>query len=154
MRDYELVRCKTGTANLGFHYGKKWLKGAITDHDVTLLTCGESLRWYWMNDIEVSHIYVPQAMMARVAGDVFEQDLDNRQIDHCPIVTARPLSALMAAACRNTSTPTWPAHCRSRAWPCWSTSALRTLSGCLAKPSAFPLISASRHGASNAPNGY
>jgi AraC family transcriptional regulator len=96
MRDYELVRWKTGTSNLGFHDGVKWRKGAVGSDDLTLLARGESSRWYWMNDIEVSHIYISQGMMAKVAGDVFQQDLDNLLINHRHIVNDLTLSTLMA----------------------------------------------------------
>ena len=97
MRDYELVRWKSGTTNLGFHDGKQWQKWSVGDNDVTILTRGESSRWYWMNDIEVSHIYISQAMMAKVANEVFQQDVDSVFVDHCPIVNDATLSRLMAA---------------------------------------------------------
>jgi AraC family transcriptional regulator len=97
MRDYELVRWKTGTSNLGFHDGKKWQKGAVGNDDVTILTRGESSRWYWMNDIEVSHIYISQAMMAKVANEVFQKDIDGVFVSHCPIANDAKLSKLMAA---------------------------------------------------------
>jgi AraC family transcriptional regulator len=97
MRDYELVRWKTGTSNLGFHDGEKWQKWSVGYDDVTILTRGESSRWYWMNDIEVSHIYISQAMMGKVANDVFQKDIDGVFVDHCPIVNDAKLSKLMAA---------------------------------------------------------
>lgn len=97
MRDYELVRWKSGTTNLGFHDGKQWQKWSVGDNDVTILTRGESSRWYWMNDIEVSHIYISQAVMAKVANEVFQQDVDSIFVDHCPIVNDATLSRLMAA---------------------------------------------------------
>ncbi|KTB95265.1 transcriptional regulator [Pseudomonas syringae ICMP 11293] len=95
MRDYELVRWKTGTANLGFHDGSRWQKNAVHDDDVTILTRGESSRWYWMNDIEVSHIYISQAMMAKVAAEIFQKDIDRIFVDHYPIVNDSTLSRLM-----------------------------------------------------------
>jgi AraC family transcriptional regulator len=97
MRDYELVRWKTGTSNLGFHDGEKWQKWSVGNDDVTILTRGESSRWYWMNDIEVSHIYISQAMMGKVANEVFQKDIDGVFGDHCPMVNDAKLSKLMAA---------------------------------------------------------
>jgi AraC family transcriptional regulator len=97
MRDYELVRWKTGTSNLGFHDGVKWQKWSVGNDDVTILTRGESSKWYWMNDIEVSHIYISQAMMGKVANEVFQKDIDGVFVDHYPIVNDAKLSKLMAA---------------------------------------------------------
>jgi AraC family transcriptional regulator len=96
MRDYELVRWKTGTSNLGFHDGKKWTKNAVGDNDVTILTRGESSRWYWMNDIEVSHIYISQGLMEKIANEVFNKDIERVFVDHFPIVSDPALSKLMA----------------------------------------------------------
>jgi AraC family transcriptional regulator len=95
MRDYELVHWKKGTSNLGFHDGSRWQKNAVHDDDVTILTRGESSRWYWMNDIEVSHIYISQALMAKVAGEIFQKDIDRVFVDHYPIVNDATLSRLM-----------------------------------------------------------
>ncbi|WP_256829471.1 helix-turn-helix domain-containing protein [Pseudomonas sp. Pse1] len=95
MRDYELVRWKKGTANLGFHDGSRWRKNAVQANDVTILTRGESSRWYWMNDIEVSHIYISQALMAKVASEIFHKNIDRVFVDHYPIVNDPALSALM-----------------------------------------------------------
>lgn len=96
MRDYELVRWKKGTPNLGFHDGSRWHQHAVRDDDVTILTRGESSRWYWMNDIEVSHIYISQALMAKVAREVFQKDIDRMFVDHYPIVNDAVLARLMA----------------------------------------------------------
>ncbi|TWI47969.1 AraC family transcriptional regulator [Pseudomonas duriflava] len=95
MRDYELVRWKKGTSNLGFHNGSKWQKNAVHDDDVTILTRGESSRWYWMNDIEVSHIYISQSLMAKVAAEIFQKDIDRIFVDHYPIINDAALSRLM-----------------------------------------------------------
>lgn len=95
MRDYELVRWKKGTASLGFHDGSRWRKNAVNEHDVTILTRGESSRWYWMNDIEVSHIYISQPLMAKVASEIFHKDIDRVFVDHYPIVNDPALSGLM-----------------------------------------------------------
>jgi AraC family transcriptional regulator len=97
MRDYELVRWKTGTSNLGFHDGEKWQKWSVGSDDVTILTRGESSRWYWMNDIEVSHIYISQEMMGKVANEVFQKDIEGVFVDHFPIVNDAKLSKLLAA---------------------------------------------------------
>ena len=95
IRDYELVRWKKGTPNLGFHDGSRWHQHAVRDDDVTILTRGESSRWYWMNDIEVSHIYISQALMAKVAGEIFQKDIDRMFVDHYPIVNDAALARLM-----------------------------------------------------------
>lgn len=97
MRDYELVRWKRGTANLGFHDGSQWRRNAVHDDDVTILTRGESSRWYWVNDIEVSHIYISQALMAKVAGEIFQKDIDRIYVGHYPIVSDPTLARLMEA---------------------------------------------------------
>lgn len=71
-------------------------ENAVGDHDVTILTRGESSRWYWMNDIEVSHIYISQGFMEKVANEVFNKDIERVFVDHFPIVNDPALSKLMA----------------------------------------------------------
>jgi AraC family transcriptional regulator len=95
MRDYVLVRWKKGTTNLGFHDGSRWREDAMRYDDVTILMRGELSRWYWMNDVEVSHIYISQALMAKVAGEIFQKDIDRMFVDHYPIVNDAALARLM-----------------------------------------------------------
>ncbi|RTY61671.1 hypothetical protein EKA85_27970 [Pseudomonas veronii] len=45
-----------------------------------------------MNDIEVSHIYISQAMMVKIANEVFQKDIDGPFVKHCPIVNDAKLS--------------------------------------------------------------
>lgn len=97
MRDYELVRWKSSTPTLGFHNGRGWIKTPVGTHDVTILTRGESSRWYWTNDIEVSHIYISQHMLLEVANEAFLKDIESFHMEHRPAVDDPILSSLLAA---------------------------------------------------------
>lgn len=97
MRDYELVKWKSGTPDLGFHDGHKWVKAPVGIHNTTILTRGESSRWYWANDIEVSHIYIPQNMMLEIAREAFDKDVEDFHMEHLPVVEDVTLANLLCA---------------------------------------------------------
>ncbi|MFK3768364.1 helix-turn-helix domain-containing protein [Pseudomonas putida] len=97
MRDYQLVRWKQGTPRLGFCDGHCWQVAQAAPGDITLLARAEPSRWFWANDIEVSHVYISQSVMAKVAQELFQREIDGIFIDHCPVVRDTELSGLIEA---------------------------------------------------------
>src|SRR6202020_2244921 len=43
--------------------------------NVSLLTRVEPSYWHWTADIEVTHLYLSQDVLARVSADVFDRDI-------------------------------------------------------------------------------
>ena len=60
MRDYMLVRWESPPENLGFFHSGKWADQDARTDSVTILARGEPSRWFWTNDIQVSHVYVSE----------------------------------------------------------------------------------------------
>lgn len=86
LRDYKLVRWKKGSDNLGFYENGVWKKSQVAEGDVTLLSRGEESSWYWMNDIEVSHVYISHGLINKIANETFDRDVDDFSIRHHPVV--------------------------------------------------------------------
>jgi len=95
MRDYKLVRWKSEASKLGFYNGNRWIKQSVSPGDVTILARGEPSRWFWMEDIDVSHVYVSQSAVERVANDIFDKEIDHLNIEHIASAQDPILIALM-----------------------------------------------------------
>ncbi len=76
MRDYMLVRYKGDEATMSRRAGGPWRSERVSRGVFSLLTRGEPSQWKWYGPIDVTHIYLPQAEISRVAEDVFERDID------------------------------------------------------------------------------
>ncbi|WP_027349089.1 helix-turn-helix domain-containing protein [Halotalea alkalilenta] len=96
LRDYKLVRWKKGSQNLGFFENGRWKKSSSADGNITLLSRGSDSSWYWMNDIEVTHIYISHDLINKIANETFDRDVDDLSINHHPLVNDEILSRLMS----------------------------------------------------------
>jgi len=95
MRDYMLVRWESPPENLGFFHSGKWADQDARTDSVTILARGEPSRWFWTNDIQVSHVYVSESAIKKVANDLFEKDVDSLNIDHRAVSQDATLAELM-----------------------------------------------------------
>lgn len=95
LRDYKLVRWKKGAQDLGFYNGGRWEKSSVGDGDITLLSRGDESSWYWMSDIEVTHVYISHGLINKIANETFDRDVDDLSINHYPVVNDKALSGLM-----------------------------------------------------------
>ncbi|MBD3656675.1 MULTISPECIES: helix-turn-helix domain-containing protein [Marinobacter] len=95
MRDYMLVRWESPPAKLGFRGSNGWLEQQACPDNVTILARGEPSRWYWSDDIQVSHVYVSESAITKIANEVFEKDIDSLNIDHSAVAHDAILAELM-----------------------------------------------------------
>jgi len=51
-----------------------WSRELLVPGNVSLLTRVEPSYWHWTADIEVTHLYLSQDVLARVSADVFDRD--------------------------------------------------------------------------------
>lgn len=75
MRDYMIVAYKGGAAEMSRRHGGPWQSERVEPGIVSILTRAEQSQWRWDKPIDVSHLYLSQAALARVAGEVFERDI-------------------------------------------------------------------------------
>ncbi|TVU92259.1 helix-turn-helix domain-containing protein [Vreelandella titanicae] len=95
LRDYKLVKWNKGSDNLGFYENGVWRKSHVAEGNITLLSRGEETRWYWMNDIEVSHVYISHGLINKIANETFDRDIDDFSIKHHPVVNDSSLSRII-----------------------------------------------------------
>lgn len=97
MRDYMLVRYKGDEATMSRRAGGAWRTERVSRGVFSLLTRCEQSQWKWDRPIDVSHIYLQQAEIARVAEDVFEKAIDDVRMEDAVRLEDALLPSLMSA---------------------------------------------------------
>lgn len=97
MRDYMIVRYKNDEAVMGRRASGKLQRERVGKGVFSLLTCGESSQWMWDRPIDVTHLYLPQSAVSRIAGEIFERNVQDIDIDDCVRMEDVILPGLMAA---------------------------------------------------------
>lgn len=70
MDHFMVVRYRTGQTPMQRCFDGRWTKTRCTPGDFSLLTRSEQSHWYWTECIDVTHTYLSEALMSRVAADV------------------------------------------------------------------------------------
>lgn len=73
MNHVMIVRYRSGRTPMERCLDGKWTKTACEPGVISLLTHSEQSHWYWTQCIDVSHTYLSEALMCRVASDVMER---------------------------------------------------------------------------------
>lgn len=97
MRDYMLVRYKGSPAQMSRRDGGPWRTAKVERGVVSILTRAEQSEWKWDQPIDVSHIYLSQDAIARVAREVLERDIEDVEMEDRLRVEDPVLPALMTA---------------------------------------------------------
>lgn len=75
MRDFMIVIYKRGVAEMSRRSSGLWQSETVEPGVMSILTRGEQSQWRWDKPIDVSHLYLSQPAIARVAGEVLERDI-------------------------------------------------------------------------------
>jgi len=70
MDHFTVVRYRDGRTPMQRCFDGRWTKTRCTPGDFSLLTRSEQSHWYWTECIDVTHTYLSEALMSRVAADV------------------------------------------------------------------------------------
>lgn len=70
---FMLVRYRTGQTPMDRRFDGRWTRATCGPGDFSLLTRSEPSHWHWTQDIDVSHTYLSEAIMSRVACDMMER---------------------------------------------------------------------------------
>lgn len=97
MRDYMLVRYKGDEATMSRRAGGAWRTERVSRGVFSLLTRSEQSQWKWDRPIDVSHLYLRQAEIARVAEDVFEHRIEDVRMEDAVRLEDKILPGLMTA---------------------------------------------------------
>lgn len=106
MRDFMIVVYRGGVAQMSRRSGGPWQSARVEPGVVSILTRAEQSQWCWNQAIDVSHLYLSQSAIARVAGEVFDKDIKDVEMHDrvraedpvLPAVTAALESELDAGA--------------------------------------------------------
>lgn len=75
MRDFMIVVYRGGVAEMSRRSDGPWQSARVEPGIVSILTRAEQSQWRWNRAIDVSHLYLSQTAIARVAGEVFDKDI-------------------------------------------------------------------------------
>lgn len=75
MDSFMIVQYRRGQTPMDRKFDGRWTKTRCAPGDFSLLTRSEQSHWYWTEDVEVSHVYLSQDLMSRVAIDMLERDV-------------------------------------------------------------------------------
>lgn len=97
MRDYMIVSYKKVDAVMSRSAGGAWQSERVSPGAFSILTRGEESQWRWDRPIDVTHIYLPQSELSRVAEDVFERDIRDVCMEDCVRAEDPILTCMMTA---------------------------------------------------------
>lgn len=75
MDHYMVVRYRNGETPMDRRVEGRWSRKRCTPGDFSLLTRSEQSHWHWTQCIDVTHTYLSENLMARVASDVLERSV-------------------------------------------------------------------------------
>jgi len=75
MRDFMIVVYRRGVAEMSRRGGGPWESQTVEPGTMSILTRAMQSQWRWDRPIDVSHVYLSQDTVARVAAEVFERDV-------------------------------------------------------------------------------
>lgn len=73
---FMLVCYYTGQTPMDRCVDEGWKRTACAPGDISLLTMSQNSHWHWTENIDVSHVYLSNALMSRVAMDVMERPIE------------------------------------------------------------------------------
>jgi AraC family transcriptional regulator len=92
MADFMIVSYKCGSTLMERRFEGRWTRTECHPGDVSLLTRSQASHWHWTKQIDVTHVYLSDAVVSRVAADVLERPVAAVRLHdilrtHSPIVT-------------------------------------------------------------------
>ena len=70
MRDFMLVAYRTGVTPMERRFDGRWSRVVCGPGSVSLLTRSQRSHWHWTEDVEVTHLYLSEALVSDVACEV------------------------------------------------------------------------------------
>jgi AraC family transcriptional regulator len=70
MRDFIVVSYRRGATPMNRKFDGAWTRTHCEPGDVSLLTRSQRSHWHWTDDIDVSHVYLSESLVANVANEI------------------------------------------------------------------------------------
>src|SRR6478736_10335867 len=101
MDHFVIVRYYAGGTRMERRFDGRWTRTHRVPGDLSLLTRSQGSHWHWTEDIDVSHVYLSEALVSRVASDVMERSLAEVQLHDVLRTQDVTLIAIVDAITRN-----------------------------------------------------
>lgn len=74
MERFMVVRYHTGETPMDRQFDGQWTRTKCQPGHFSLLSRAAESHWHWTDDVEVSHLYLSNELMSRVASDMLDQE--------------------------------------------------------------------------------
>ena len=81
MDSYMIVQYRQGETPMDRKFAGRWTRTKCRPGEFSLLSRSEESHWHWTETVEVSHLYLTDALMARVASDLMDEDVAEVHLD-------------------------------------------------------------------------
>jgi AraC family transcriptional regulator len=72
---FMVVRYSAGQTPMDRRFGERWSRAQCAPGDASLLTMAQESHWHWTRNVDVSHVYLSNTLMSRVASEVTERSV-------------------------------------------------------------------------------
>lgn len=72
---FMVVRYSVGSTPMDRCFDARWSRADCRPGDASLLSMSEPSHWHWTQQIDVSHVYLSNGLMSRVAGELMERSV-------------------------------------------------------------------------------
>jgi len=77
---FMIVRYRRGTTPMDRRLHGRWTRTRCRPGDFSLLSRSAASHWHWTAGVEVSHLYLSEALMSRVASDMLGREVDEVEL--------------------------------------------------------------------------
>lgn len=70
LADFVVVAYRQGATRMERRFEGRWTRTRCVPGDCSLLTRAQASHWHWTEDIDVSHVYLSEGLVSRVAADM------------------------------------------------------------------------------------
>lgn len=99
---FTIVRYCVGATRMERRFDGRWTRTHCAPGDLSLLTRSQGSHWHWTEDIDVSHVYLSEPLVSRVASDVMERSVAEVQLHDVLRTQDATLIAIVDAITRET----------------------------------------------------
>lgn len=103
MADYMIVSYRRGATMMERRFEGRWTRTNCHPDDVSLLTRAQPSHWHWTQPIDVTHVYLSETVVSRVAADVLERPIEAVHLHDILRAQSRTITAITEAIFRESS---------------------------------------------------
>lgn len=105
MRDYMIVSYRRGLTPMERRFDGAWQQTRCAPGSISLLTRAQRSNWNWSENVDVYHVYLTEALLARLAGEALDRSVPDVRLRDVLNVADPVLTAGIDAIQREASMP-------------------------------------------------